>query len=38
LGGTNVALLAVPEPNSWTMLAGSLGIALGWPRFRRRRG
>ena len=36
-GGTSVALLAVPEPNSWSMLAGSLGMALGLQRFRRRR-
>jgi autotransporter-associated beta strand protein len=36
-GGNSVALLAVPEPNSWSMLAGSLGMALGLQRFRRRR-
>ena len=38
-GGTNVAvlMLAIPEPNSWSMLLGSLGIALGLQRFRRRR-
>jgi hypothetical protein len=36
-GGTNVALLMVPEPNSWSMLLGSLGIALGLQRFRRLR-
>jgi fibronectin-binding autotransporter adhesin len=37
-GGSNVAILMmVPEPNSWSMLAGSLGIALGLQRFRRRR-
>ena len=38
-GGKNVAvlMLAVPEPNSWSMLLGSLGIALGLQRFRRRR-
>jgi hypothetical protein len=35
--GTNVALLMVPEPNSWAMLLGSLGVALGLQRFRRRR-
>jgi len=37
-GGTAVALLvlAVPEPNSWAMLVGSLGLALGLQRFRRR--
>jgi autotransporter-associated beta strand protein len=36
-GGTEVALLVVPEPNSWAMLLGSLGLALGLQRFRRRR-
>jgi hypothetical protein len=36
-GGTNVALLVVPEPNAMSMLAGSLGLALGLQRFRRRR-
>jgi hypothetical protein len=36
-GGANVALLAVPEPNALSMLAGSLGLALGLQRFRRRR-
>jgi fibronectin-binding autotransporter adhesin len=37
-GGTNIAVLVlVPEPNSWSMLAGSLGVALGLQRFRRRR-
>jgi autotransporter-associated beta strand protein len=36
-GGNDVALMSVPEPNSWTMLAGSLGMALGLQRFRRRR-
>jgi hypothetical protein len=35
--GSNVALLVVPEPNSWSMLLGSLGMALGLQRFRRRR-
>jgi len=35
--GTNVAVLAVPEPNSFAMLAASLGMALGLQRFRRRR-
>jgi autotransporter-associated beta strand protein len=33
----DVYLLAVPEPNAVTMLAGSLGLALGLQRFRRRR-
>jgi len=32
-----VALLVVPEPNAMSMLAGSLGLALGLQRFRRRR-
>ena len=36
-GGTSVALLVVPEPNALSMLAGSLGLALGLQRFRRRR-
>jgi len=38
-GGTNVAVLvlAVPEPNSWSMLLGSLAFSLGLQRFRRRR-
>jgi hypothetical protein len=37
LGGTDVALLVIPEPNAMSMLAGSLGLALGLQRFRRRR-
>jgi autotransporter-associated beta strand protein len=36
-GGANVAILVVPEPNSWSMLLGSLGVVLGLQRFRRRR-
>ena len=38
-GGANVAVLvmAVPEPNSWSMLLGSLGLSIGLQRFRRRR-
>jgi hypothetical protein len=36
-GGHDVALMAVPEPNSLAMLAGSFGLALGLQRFRRRR-
>ena len=36
-GGNNVALLAIPEPNSFGMLLASLGMALGLQRFRRRR-
>jgi autotransporter-associated beta strand protein len=36
-GGNDVALMAIPEPNSLSMLAGSLGLALGLQRFRRRR-
>jgi hypothetical protein len=36
-GGENVALLVVPEPNSWSMLLGSLVVAIGLQRFRRRR-
>ncbi len=37
LGGRDVALLVVPEPNAMAMLAGGLGLALGLQRFRRRR-
>ena len=36
-GGNDVAVMAIPEPNSMSMLAGSLGLALGLQRFRRRR-
>jgi hypothetical protein len=36
-GGSEVALLVMPEPNSGAMLLGSLGVALGLQRFRRRR-
>jgi autotransporter-associated beta strand protein len=36
-GGNDVAIMAIPEPNSISMLAGSLGVALGLQRFRRRR-
>jgi autotransporter-associated beta strand protein len=36
-GGNSVALYAVPEPSSLGMLLGSLGLALGLQRFRRRR-
>jgi fibronectin-binding autotransporter adhesin len=35
--GNSVALYAVPEPNTLGMLLGSLGLALGLQRFRRRR-
>ena len=35
--GNDVAIMAIPEPNSLAMLAGSLGMALGLQRFRRRR-
>ena len=34
-GGTNVALLVVPEPNSLAMLACGFGLAVGLQRFRR---
>jgi len=34
-GGTQVALLAVPEPSSIALLAASVGMALGLQRFRR---
>ncbi|EDY16433.1 hypothetical protein CfE428DRAFT_6052 [Chthoniobacter flavus Ellin428] len=36
-GGNDVAIMAIPEPNSLSMLAGSLGVALGLQRIRRRR-
>lgn len=37
-GGNDIAILAVvPEPNALSMLVGSLGMALGLQRFRRRR-
>jgi autotransporter-associated beta strand protein len=36
-GGHDVAVMAVPEPSSLSMLAGSLGLALGLQRMRRRR-
>jgi autotransporter-associated beta strand protein len=35
--GYDVALMAIPEPNSLSMLAGSFCMALGLQRFRRRR-
>jgi hypothetical protein len=35
--GNDVALMAIPEPNAISMLAGSLGLALGLQRFRRGR-
>ncbi len=35
-GGHDVALMAIPEPNSLAMLAGSFGLALGLQRFRRK--
>jgi len=35
-GGNDVALMAIPEPNSLAMLAASFGLALGLQRFRRR--
>jgi fibronectin-binding autotransporter adhesin len=36
-GGNDVVLMAVPEPNSLAILAGSVGLSLGLQRFRRRR-
>ena len=36
-GGHDIALMAIPEPNSLAMLAGSFGLALGLQRFRRRK-
>jgi autotransporter-associated beta strand protein len=35
--GNDVAIMAIPEPHTMSMLAGSLGLALGLQRFRRRR-
>ncbi|EDY20584.1 autotransporter-associated beta strand repeat protein [Chthoniobacter flavus Ellin428] len=35
--GDDVVLQVVPEPNSMVMLLGSIGMALGLQRFRRRR-
>ena len=37
ISGGDVVLQVVPEPNALSMLAGSLGLALGLQRFRRRR-
>jgi autotransporter-associated beta strand protein len=36
-GGANAndVYLQTPEPNAWTLLAGGLGVLLGWRRFRR---
>jgi hypothetical protein len=38
-GGNDVSLraLSIPEPNALSMLAGSIGLALGLQRFRRSR-
>ncbi|MEZ0255746.1 MAG: autotransporter-associated beta strand repeat-containing protein [Chthoniobacter sp.] len=36
-GGNDVAIMAIPEPNALSMLAGSFGLALGLQRFRHRR-
>ena len=35
-GGNDVALLAVPEPNTWAMLLGGFGMLAGIQRMRRR--
>jgi autotransporter-associated beta strand protein len=37
INGNDIVLQVVPEPNSLAMLAGSIGMALGLQRFRRRR-
>jgi hypothetical protein len=34
--GTSVALLVVPEPDAFAMLAGGFGLSVGLQRFRRR--
>jgi hypothetical protein len=34
--GNDVAVMAIPEPNSLAMLASSFGLAPGLQRFRRR--
>jgi len=36
-GGNDVAIMAIPEPNSVAMLGASIGLSLGLQRFRRRR-
>jgi len=36
-GNNDIVLQVVPEPNAMTMMAGSIGLALGLQRFRRRR-
>ncbi len=36
-GGTDIALMAVPEPNTWAMLLGGLGMLSFWQRSRRRK-
>ena len=36
-GGHDIALMAIPEPNSLAMFAGSLSLAVGLQRFRRRK-
>jgi autotransporter-associated beta strand protein len=37
ISGDDVVLQVVPEPNALTLMAGSIGMALGLQRFRRRR-
>jgi len=34
-GGNDVALLAVPEPSTWAMLLGGMGMLRVWQRTRR---
>lgn len=36
-GGNDVALIAVPEPGTWAMTVGGLGMLAGLRRFRRNR-
>jgi hypothetical protein len=36
-GGNDIALYAIPEPNTWAMLLGGFGMLMGVQRMRRRR-
>ncbi len=37
-GGNDVALMAVPEPETWVILAGGFGMLIGMQKIRRRAG